>query len=99
MPPFHYYAGRNGARFLLDVQSSQLEHVATRVVVPLVAAGERFAGFADLNPVLHVESVPVVMMTTLIAAVPRRTLGRPVGNLLDQADDITRALNILLTGF
>jgi hypothetical protein len=39
------------------------------------------------------------MLTPLMAAVPRRRLGRPLGNLLDQADDITRALGILLTGF
>jgi hypothetical protein len=31
--------------------------------------------------------------------VPRRDLGKPVTNLLPQADDITRALNMLLTGF
>lgn len=99
MPPFHVYAGRQGARFLLDVQSSQLDHIATRVVVPLVATGERFADFAGLNPILRVEGERLVMMTTLIAAVPRRSLGRPVGNLLDQSDEITRALNILLTGF
>ena len=99
MPPLLYYPGRNGARFLLDVQSSQLDHLATRVVVPLVAAGERFRDLADLNPLLQVGGETVVMMTTLIAAVPKRGLGRPAGNLLDQADEITRALNILLTGF
>jgi hypothetical protein len=38
-------------------------------------------------------------MPQYLAAVPRRELGRTVGNLLDQADDITRALDILLTGF
>jgi hypothetical protein len=39
------------------------------------------------------------MFTHHMAAVPRRDLGRPVANLLDQSDDITRALAILLTGF
>lgn len=99
MPPFHYYRGRGAARYLLDVQSSQLDGLATRVVVPLVLAGDRFPDFLALNPFLVVEGERFVMMTTLIAALPKRVLGRPLGNLLDQADDITRALNILLSGF
>lgn len=38
-------------------------------------------------------------MPQYMAALSRQELGRPIGNLLDQADDISRALNILLTGF
>ena len=39
------------------------------------------------------------MMTHFLAAVPRRELGKPVGNLLSDYDAIVRALDILLTGF
>ncbi|MDO9708716.1 CcdB family protein [Paracraurococcus lichenis] len=99
MSHFRYYPGRGGARYLLDVQSSQLERLATRVVIPLVPLGERFSDIADLNPLLVVEEERLVMMTSLIASVPRRALGAPLGNLLDQSDDITRALGILLNGF
>jgi hypothetical protein len=39
------------------------------------------------------------MMTPQVAALPRRRLGHPQGNLRDQSDDILRALDILLNGF
>jgi CcdB protein len=39
------------------------------------------------------------MLTPLMAAVPRKRLGKPSGDLHAQSDDITRALDILLTGF
>jgi toxin CcdB len=99
MSPFRYHDGRGAAKYLLDVQSLQLDHLATRVVVPLVPAGGRFTGLPDLNPILRVRGEPLVMMTTLLAAVPRRVLGPALGNLLDQADDIARAIGILLHGF
>lgn len=51
----------------------------------------------------HMYALPSRMVVPLLpptAALPAiRDLGRPIGNLLSQADDITRALNILLTGF
>lgn len=99
MAPFRYYRGRGEAKYLLEVQSSQLDGLATRVVVPLFAIGGRYPGFADLNPILVVGEERLVMVTSLIAAIPRRLLGPPLGDLLDQADEITRALGILLNGF
>jgi hypothetical protein len=99
MSPFRYYAGRGGARYLLDVQSSHLDRLATRVVVPLVVSGERLAELLTLNPSLQVGDERLIMLTSLIAAVPRSALGKPLGDLLDQSDDITRALKILLNGF
>jgi toxin CcdB len=99
MPRFDVYRGRDSMRFLLDVQSDHLDSLPTRVVVPLASPGGPLPPFGDLIPALTVDGEAVVMLTPLLSAVPRRTLGRPIGNLLDQADDITRALNILLTGF
>ncbi len=100
MPRFDIYPGRGRTAFLLDVQSDHLEALPTRTVVPL-EPGDKSAlpGFRDLTPQLDVAGTPMVMLTPLIAAVPRRLLGKPIGNLLVQADEITRALDILLTGF
>ncbi len=99
MSRFDVYAGGRAAAYLLDVQSDHLEPLPTRVVVPLAEPGQALPPFRDLTPTLRVGGQAVVMLTPLMAAVPRRRLGRPLGNLLDQADDITRALGILLTGF
>ena len=100
MPRFDVYPGRGRATFLLDVQSDHLEALPTRTVVPLEpGTGGALPVFLDLTPRLDMAGTPVVMVTPLIAAVPRRLLGKPIGNLLDQSDDIIRALDILLTGF
>jgi toxin CcdB len=99
MARFDYYPGGPAAAWLLDVQSGHLEALPTRMVIPLAAAGSMLPPFRDLTPTLTVEGRAVVMLTPLMAAVPRRRLPQARGNLLAQADDITRALDILLTGF
>lgn len=90
-------AGKLGC--LLDVQSDHLYALRSRMVVPLLPPTAELPAIRDLNPLLTVEEETLAMMTHFMAAVPLRELGRPVGNLLPQADDITRALDILLTGF
>ncbi len=85
--------------WLLDVQADFLDHLRTRVVVPLLPPDEVPARIADLHPAFEVQGERLLMATQLMAAVPRRDLGRTVGNLAPQRDDITRALDLLLTGF
>lgn len=99
MARFDLYAGRQGAAWLLDVQADHLARLPTRMVVPLAPADGTLPAFRDLTPTLLVQGAPHTLLTPLMAALPRRLLGHPVANLLDQADDITRALDILLTGF
>ncbi|MFZ4409880.1 MAG: CcdB family protein [Paracraurococcus sp.] len=99
MARFDYYPGGTAATWLLDVQSDHLDRLPTRIVVPLAAPAAALPEFRDLTPTLQVEGRDLVLLTPLMAAVPRARLGRPRGNLLAQADDITRALDILLTGF
>ncbi len=90
--------GRDG--FVVDVQADLLDQLATRVVVPLVPLGDAPPPIRDLNPVLEVEGRPHVLLTQALASVPLRELPRPVvGSVEDHRDDITRALDLLLTGF
>jgi len=81
------------------VQSDHLDRLPTRMVVPLLPDTAALPAIRDLAPILILGEARLAMMTQYMAAVPRRELGRPVDNLLAQADDITRALDILLTGF
>jgi toxin CcdB len=99
MPRFDAHRRADGPGFLLDVQSGHLFGLPTRMVVPLQAEAGPLPPIRDLNPVLAVGGERVTMMTQYMAAIPRSLLGPPVANLFDQADDITRALDILLTGF
>jgi toxin CcdB len=99
MPRFDLYRRAGQPGYLLDVQSNHLDALPTRMVVPLLPPSPALPPLRDLNPPLVVEGETLAMMTHFMAAVPRQALGCPVGNLLAQADDITRALDMLLTGF
>jgi toxin CcdB len=99
MARFDVYRGAGGAGWLLDVQSVHLDHLPTRMVVPLLEETAALPAIRDLTPILRLDDAQLAIMTHYMAAVPKSGLGRPVGNLLGQADDITRALDILLTGF
>lgn len=99
MARFDLHRRKGASGYLLDVQSDHLYALRSRMVVPLLPPTTALPAIRDLNPLLTVDSETLAMMTHFMAAVPLRELGRPVGNLLPQADDITRALNILLTGF
>jgi toxin CcdB len=90
-------AGEHGA-LVVDVQSSHLDYLESRVVVPLRPRAE-VKPVTELHPVLHVEGDLYVLMTHALAAVRRRDLGYPIANLAAHRDQITRALDILITGF
>jgi toxin CcdB len=99
MARFDYFAGERAATYIVDVQSNHLEALPTRVVVPLEPPQAAIPPIRDLTPTITVGGEALVLLTPLMAAVPRRVLRRPLGDLLDQSDDIIRALSILLTGF
>lgn len=92
-------AGRGEARFVLDVQADLLDELGTRVVVPLLLQTIAPKAAERLNPVFMIDGRPFVMMTQFMAAVPDRDLKKIVASLSLYQDDITQALDLLLTGF
>lgn len=84
--------------FLLDVQSDLLETLATRVVVPLVDAGQFGPPAQRLNPVFQVEGRAVVLSVAELAGVPKAVLGERVASLADRRSEITAAMDLLLLG-
>ena len=89
----------DGAGALLDVQADLLEHLRSRVMVPLLPRAAAPPPIRDLNPVFEIGGESLVMVTQAMAAVPLRAVGRPVGTLRQEAGAIVRALDVLLTGF
>jgi toxin CcdB len=90
---------RERTPYLLDVQNSFLDRIATRVVIPL--RGVEFAPLPmrDLNPVCTVEGQALVLDTAALAAVPLRWLGAPLLNLRAQSPEVVNALDILFGGY
>lgn len=84
--------------FWLDVQNTFID-VATRVVVPLHAAGRFNGRVRDLNPELVIQGKNVVMNSAALGAVPAGDLRRPVTNLTAHQTLIQEALNTLLGGY
>lgn len=100
MARFDIHRSSNGAaHYLLNVQSELLDHLRTRVVIPLMLPESVPPDVRDLHPRLVVEGIELLAATQLLAAVKRQDLGPIVGSAADQRDTVTRALDLLLTGF
>jgi toxin CcdB len=90
---------RATAGYLVDVQSDLLSDLQTRVVVPLFPGKNWQPVMARLNPIFDIDGELHVLVTQSIATVPKRELGNKVGSLAHYHDEITIALDMLLTGF
>ena len=84
---------------MVDVQADLLSDLHTRVVVPLFPSANWPPVIARLNPVFEIAGEPHVFVAQSIATVPRRELGPSVGSMAAYRDEITFALDVLLTGF
>jgi len=79
---------------MVVVESDLLPPDASVVVIPLLAG---YPAVRHLNPELRHDGRRLVLATRLIAAVRRSNLRR-TGSVADQADMITRAVDILMAG-
>ncbi len=94
----HPMPGGSGG-YVLDVQADLLSHLSTRIVVPLLPEAAVPRPISELNPVYDIGGARHVLVTQALASVPGRELKRPVSGLAEHRDSITRALDVLLTGF
>jgi toxin CcdB len=90
---------RGAPGYLLQIQSDFLDRLETRVVAPLLPPVAVPRPIRDLHPRFEIEGQPYLMATQLLGAIPKRELGPSVGSLATHQDDITRALDVLITGF
>jgi toxin CcdB len=86
-------------KYLLDVQADLLEEMPTRIVVPLFDEPRLRKPLQDLQPCFEVNGERMTMMTQDLASVPKRLLRRKVTSLAEHREKITRALDLLFTGF
>lgn len=86
-------AEHNGV-LMVVVESDLLPPDPAVVVIPLLAG---YPAVAGLNPVIRHDGRVYVLATRLIAAVRRSSLRR-AGNVADQGDLVTRAVDVLMGG-
>jgi len=84
---------------LLDIQADLLNHLNTRVVVPLLPVDMAPKPAGTLNPLFDIEGTTVSMVTQFMAAVPAQLLKSTVLNLEGRRNEITAALDLLFQGF
>ncbi|MBP7567568.1 MAG: CcdB family protein [Burkholderiaceae bacterium] len=87
--------------FVVLVQSAQFDRYRRRVVVPLMRrsvlpAGSPLAG-TRMNPVFEVEGLEVVLHPLDTVSVALDQLGEHVGSLAAQGQQVTDAMDELLT--
>ena len=99
MPRFTVYRNPNGEGYLLDVQANILDHLNTRLVVPLLPLSTAPTPAKTLNPVFDFACTSVVMVTQFMAAVPASLLKSPESSLEANRNEITAALDLLFQGF
>lgn len=99
MARYDVYAGRGQAGYLLDVQTDLIDHLKTRIVVPLLPAGSTPPAVRRLHPLFDIAGKSHVMATPLMASVPIEELGERRTTLSKYHDDIVAALDMLFQGF
>ena len=78
MAQFDIYPGKgDGCDFLLDLQDNLLDELSTRVVAPLAAEATLGPAMRILNPRLVIDGTPYLLLTHLLAAIPKKSLGQP----------------------
>ena len=99
MSQFDVYAGVGRSnRLVVDLQSSILGPIATRIVAPLFQRNETPV-LTELTPLVRLDERDLVVMIPLLASVPVRELQQPVGSLIADQDALKRALDALFLGF
>jgi len=94
----HNVGTRERIPYLLDVQADLLDGLATRVVVPLVAAAAMGESPAILNPRFTINRQGVVMSTAELAGIPGELLKERVYSLKEKREEILAALKFLFAG-
>ena len=81
------------------VQSDHMSDLDTRLVLPLMPLEKGGTPASRLNPVVMIDGAPYIVVTQHAAAIKTSQLGFSIGNLAAFRDEITTALDLLITGF
>lgn len=98
MAQFSVYRLQSDGELVVDCQSELLEHLNTRLVVPMILRERAPMPAQRLNPVFTIDGTEFVMVTQFASAVQRSDLGETVASLEERAFDVIGALDVLMSG-
>jgi toxin CcdB len=92
-------ATRKHFPYLVDVQSSYLEELATRIVIPLSKASLfKDIAMKGLTPEVAFQDENLLLLTPQISAISKKRLKAPIGSLSHMRDDLLNALDFAIFG-
>jgi toxin CcdB len=90
---------RKAYPYILDIQNSLIEEIATRIVVPLGDAKNfKNEELRWLTPKVEFEDKTLLVLMPQISSMPTKLLNEPVGTLVHLRDEIISALDFAITG-
>jgi toxin CcdB len=85
--------------YLIDVQTTLLTDLETRVVIPVALKSKFGKGIIkNLNPIITINKKEYVIITQQISGIPSRQLGSSVCDCLSLRQEILSAIDFLITG-
>ena len=88
----------NGTGYVVNIQSTLLDTLRTRTIIPRFPQDASPKPIQTLNPSAQIEGGTYVLATQLLASVPVRELGPAIGSMDEWHNDIARALDVLING-
>lgn len=103
MAQFDIYQNTNPASkknfpYLLDVQADLLNHLSTRVIVPLSLSSKIKHPIKHLMPHFIIEGTSVTLLTAQMTAVSTQILNKKVDSLQHKRNEIIAVIDFLFTG-
>ena len=93
-------ASRQFVPYVVDVQSPLVDQLSTRLVMPLSRVGADQPQLPhNLCPRIDVEGESLSLMPHLAAPVMARSLKKPVASLSHRANEVTAAMDAVISGF
>ena len=85
--------------YLIDVQTTLLTDLETRIVIPVVLKSKFGKGIiTNLNPIIVINKKEYVIITQQISGIPSKQLGSSICDCITSRQEILAAIDFLITG-
>lgn len=104
MSQYHVYENLNEKSkkiypYLIDVQTTLLADLETRIVIPLANKDKFGKGIIkNLNPIISIKKKEYILLTQQMAGVPLSQIGSSICECLSNQHEILSAIDFLITG-